>query len=67
MTEYEIKFLHKSSTEGLFYGISPVIIRQSFFIPKLSQNSRSILDGSRSLGLFRKGKTCLAARFLGLI
>ena len=35
-----------------------------FFLPKQSQNSRSILkDGSRSLGLFRKGKTHIIAKF----
>ena len=38
------------------YRISS-IIRRSFFLPKQSQRSRSVLyDGSRSLGLFRKGK-----------
>ena len=37
---------------------------KSFFLPKQSQRSRSILqDGSRSLGLFRKGKTCVTAKF----
>ena len=30
-----------------------------FFLPKQSQN----LDGSTSLGLFRKGKTCITAKF----
>ena len=39
-------------------------IRQSVFLPKQSQRSRSILkDGSRSLGLFRKGKTHIIAKF----
>ena len=39
------------------YPIS-LLIRQSFFLPKQSQRSRSVLsDRSRSLGLFRKGKT----------
>ena len=34
-----------------------------FFLPKQSQKSRSILlDGSRSLGLFRKGKTSIIAK-----
>ena len=38
------------------YRISSVI-RQSFFLLKQFQRSRSVLqDGSRSLGLFRKGK-----------
>ena len=45
------------------YRISSVI-RQSFFLPKQSQRSRSILqDGSRSLGLFRKGKIGIIATF----
>ena len=40
------------------------IIRWGVFIPKLSQKRRFILsDGSRSLGLFRKGKTCIIAKF----
>ena len=35
-----------------------------FFLPEQSQKSRSLLyDGSRSLGLFRKGKTCVIAKF----
>ena len=35
-----------------------------FFLPKQFQRSRSILyDGSRSLGLFRKGKTLIIAKF----
>ena len=34
------------------------------FLPKQCQKSRSILlDGSRSLGLFRKGKTGIIAKF----
>ena len=46
------------------YCIS-LVIRRSFFLPKQSQKSRSILqDGSRSLGLFRKGKTGTIAKFL---
>ena len=46
------------------YHIS-LVIRQSFFLPKQSQRSRSILqDGSRSLGLFRKGKIGIIAKFL---
>ena len=33
-------------------------------MPKQSKKSRSILkDGSRSLGLFRKCKTCIIAKF----
>ena len=36
-----------------------------FFLPKQSQKSRSVLqDGSRSLGLFRLGKTRIIAKFL---
>ena len=43
------------------YHISSVI-RQSYFLPKQIQKSRSILkDGSRHLGLFRKGKTRITA------
>ena len=45
------------------YRISSVI-RQSFFLPKQAQRSKSILrDGSRSLGLFRKGKIGIIAKF----
>ena len=39
-------------------------IRRSFFLPKQSQRSRSVLqDRSRSLGLFRKGKIGIIAKF----
>ena len=45
------------------YRISSVI-RQSVFLPKQFQRSRSILpDGSRSFGLFRKGKIGIIAKF----
>ena len=45
------------------YRISSVI-RQSFFLPKQSQRSRSVLqDGSRSLGSIRKGKIGIIAKF----
>ena len=45
------------------YRISSVI-RQSFFLPKQSQRSRSVLqDRSRSLRLFRKGKIGIIAKF----
>ena len=45
------------------YRISSVI-RQSFFLPKQSQRSRSILqDRSRALGSFRKGKIGIIAKF----
>ena len=38
--------------------------KTEFFLPKQSQRSRSILeDGSRSLGLFRKGKIGIIAKF----
>ena len=44
------------------YRISSAI-RWSFFIPKLSQKSRSVLkDRSRSLGLFKKAQTCILAK-----
>ena len=45
------------------YRISSVI-RRRIFLPKQSQRSRSVLeDGSRSLGLFRKGKIGIIAKF----
>ena len=51
---------------GGVYRISSVI-RQSFFLSKQPQKSRAILqDGSRSLGLFRKGKTRIIAKCLGV-
>ena len=38
-----------------------LVIRRISFLPKQSQRSRSVLkDGSRSLGLFRKGKIGIA-------
>ena len=41
------------------------VIGQSFFLPKQSQKSRSVLlDRSRSLALFWKGKTHIIAKFL---
>ena len=52
-----------TTLSDLNYPISSVI-RQSFFLPKQSQRSRSVLqDGSRSLGLFRKGKIGIIAKF----
>ena len=49
--------------DKMVYHISSVI-RQSFFLPKQSQKSRSVLlDRSRSLGLFLKGKTRIIAKF----
>ena len=40
-----------------------LVIRQSFFLPKQSQKFRSVFyDGSISLGLFRKGETCILAK-----
>ena len=46
---------------AMWYRISSVI--RVFFLPKQSQRSRSIMyDGSRSLELFRKGKTCIIAK-----
>ena len=51
------------STLQSCYRISSVI-RRSFFLPKQSLRSRSVLqDGSRSLGLFRKGKIGIIAKF----
>ena len=41
-----------------------LVIRQSLFLPKQFQKSRSIFqDGSRSLGLFKKGNTHIIAKF----
>ena len=38
--------------------------RVFFFLPQQSQKSRSVVsDRSRSLGLFRKGKTRITAKF----
>ena len=38
--------------------------KTEFFPSKILQKSRSVLyDRSRSLGLFRKGKTCIIAKF----
>ena len=38
--------------------------KTEFFLPKQSQRSRSVLqDGSRSFGLFRKGKIGIIAKF----
>ena len=49
--------------KSCYYRISSDI-RRSFFLPKQSQRSRSVLqDGSRSLGLFRKGKIGIIAKF----
>ena len=45
------------------YHVS-LALRWSFFLPKQSQKSRSILeDGSRSLGLLRRGKTRIITKF----
>ena len=44
------------------YHISSVI-RQSYFPSKQSQKSRSIFNRSRSLGLFKKDKTRIIAKF----
>ena len=39
-------------------------MRQTIVLHKQSQKSRSILqDGSRSLGLFRKGRTSIISKF----
>ena len=60
---YDIRYpTYARSTVGI-YCISSVI-KQIIFHPKQSQRSRSILkDGSRSLGLFRKGKIGIIAKF----
>ena len=40
------------------------VIRRDCFLPKQTQRSRSVLsDGSKSLGLFRKGKSGIIAKF----
>ena len=55
-------YVHGQAMENL-YCISSVI-RRNFFLPKQSQRSRSVLlDGSRSLGLSRKGKIGIIAKF----
>ena len=52
-----------SSNLRLDYHISSPI-RQSCFLPKQSQKSRSVLkDGPRTLELFGKDKTCIIAKF----
>ena len=49
--------------ENFEYRVSSVM-RQIIFFLKQSQRSRSVLkDGSRSLGLFRKGKIGIIAKF----
>ena len=46
------------------YHISSAIRQSSVLLPKQSQKSRSILkDGSRPLGMFKKGKICITAKF----
>ena len=58
-----IKFYTKKAFSAIWYHISSVI-RWRFFLPKQSQRSRSVLqDGSRSLGLIRKGKIGIIAKF----
>ena len=60
MEESQYRFLLASYETKIpyFFGYKTV-----FFLPKQSQKSRSILsDGSRSLGLFRKGKTRFTAK-----
>ena len=48
----------------LGFALPYLVIRQIIFLPKQSQRSRSILkDGSRSLGLFRKGEIGIIAKF----
>ena len=55
------KFLILANTK--IYRISSVI-RWRLFLPKQSQRPRSVFfDGSRSLGLFRKGKIGIIAKF----
>ena len=61
-----INTLHTKQTKYHYYPI-PYFFgykTEFFFLPKQSQRSRSILqDGSRSLGLFRKGKIGVIAKF----
>ena len=60
----ETEFLPLKMCVPYFFGYKT----EFFFLPKQSQRSRSILqDGSRSLGLFRKGKIGIIANFIGLI
>ena len=49
---------------AIYYYRFSLDIRQSCFLPKQFQKSRSIFyDGSRSLGLFRKGKNRISSKF----
>ena len=58
-----LNLCQKTTTKIYYYRISSVI-RQIIFLPKQSQRSSSILkDGSRSLGLFGKGKIGIIAKF----
>ena len=62
-SQVKISLLVFMSEIKIDYRIS-LVIRQSFFLPKQSQRSRSILqDGSISLGLFRKDKIGIIAKF----
>ena len=58
--------LHNCSKLGSYNSISLTIRQRFFSFQKPSQKSRSILlDGSRSLGLFRKGKSHITAKNFG--
>ena len=62
-TRILLKVAFKEFLKELQYRISSVI-RRSFFLPKQSQRSRSVLqDGSRSLKLFWKGIISIIAKF----
>ena len=51
-------------SKDLPYFFISSVIRQIIFLPKQSQRSGSILkDGSRSLGLIRKGKIGIIVKF----
>ena len=74
VTQVDCKFamcnahLQKSKNSEILYFFAYKTVFFSFqdgvfFLPKQSQKSRSILqDGSRSLGLFRKGKARITAK-----
>ena len=55
------------SSKANIYWYIPYFVgykTEFFFLPKQTQRSRSILqDGSRSVGLFRKGKIGIIAKF----
>ena len=63
MMKIGILFTNKNHLKSFLYHMSSVI-RQIFFPSETIAKSRSIIyDRSRSLGMFRKGKTSIVAKF----